>query len=103
MVEYGSRSGGLTAESKKKYIGGALDQHLVAHHGNLNTDGGLDFTCNMDVTPQNFPGRVTALVNVGATSSSSAKRTASPLMSDVPHKGSTRGFHDSVTRFVIQL
>ena len=101
VIEYGSRAGGLTAEIKKNSISGALDFCLVAHHGRLNTSGGLDFVCNKDVTPQNFPGRVTAMANVGATSSG-AKRISSPIMSDVPHKGSTRGFHDNVVRFAIQ-
>ena len=101
VIEYGSRAGGLTAEIKKNNISGALDFCLVAHHGRLNTSGGIDFICNKDVTPQNFPGRVTAMANVGATSSS-AKRISSPMMSDVPHKGSTRGFHDNVVRFAIQ-
>ena len=62
--------------------------YLVAHHGRLNMSDGLDFICNKNVTPQNFPGRVTAMANVGATSSST-KRISSPMMSDVPHKGST--------------
>ena len=100
VIEYGSRAGGLTAEIKKNNISGALDFCLVAHHSRLNTSGGLDFVCNKDVTPQNFPGRVTAMAN-GATSSG-AKRISSPIMSDVPHKGSTRGFHDNVVRFAIQ-
>ncbi|CAM9253920.1 unnamed protein product, partial [Ascophyllum nodosum] len=55
VIEYGSRAGGLTAEIKKNNISGALDFCLVAHHGRLNTSGGLDFVCNKDVTPQNFP------------------------------------------------
>ena len=101
VIEYGSKAGGLTAEIKKNNISGALDFCLVAHHGRLNTSGGLDFVCNKDVTPQNFPGMVTAMANVGATSSG-AKRISSPIMSDVPHKGSTRGFHDNVVRFAIQ-
>ena len=100
VIEYGSRAGGLTAEIKNN-ISGALDFCLVAHHGRLNTSGGIDLICNKDVTPQNFPGRVTAMANVGATSSS-AKRISSPMMSDVPLKGSTRGFHDNVVRFAIQ-
>ncbi|CAN0003923.1 unnamed protein product, partial [Ascophyllum nodosum] len=84
VIEYGSRAGGLTTEIKKNNISGALDFCLVAHHGRLNTSGGIDLICNKDVTPQNFPGRVTAMANVGATSSS-AKRISSPMMSDVPH------------------
>ena len=102
VIEYGSRAGGLTTEIKKNNISGALDFCLVAHHGRLNTSGGIDLICNnKDVTPQNFSGGVTAMANVGATSSS-AKRISSPMMSDVPHKGSTRGFHDNVVRFAIQ-
>ncbi|CAN0243134.1 unnamed protein product, partial [Ectocarpus sp. 4 AP-2014] len=103
VVEYGSRGGGLTAEGKKKYIGGTLDHYIVAHHNDVNDSGGLTFTCNETVTPQSFPGRLTAGLRDGTSWSSTAsgKRTASPLMSDVPHKGSAIGYHDNVVRFAI--
>ncbi|CAN0423878.1 unnamed protein product, partial [Ectocarpus sp. 12 AP-2014] len=61
------------------------------------------FTCNDTVTPQSFPGRLTEGSSYGTSwsSTTSGKRTASPLMSDVPHKGSSRGYHDNVVRFAI--
>lgn len=103
VVEYGSRGGGLAAEGKKKYIDGTLDHYIVAHHNDVNDSGGLTFTCNDTVTPQSFPGRLTAGYSdeTSWSSTTSGKRTPSPLVSDVPHKGSSRGYHDNVVRFAI--
>lgn len=101
VVEYGSRGGGLTAESKKKYIGGTFDLYIVAHHNDVNDSGGLTFTCNETVTPQSFTGRLTAGSSDGSSWSASGRRTPSPIMTDVPHKGGSRGYHDNVVRFAI--
>ncbi|CAM9554090.1 unnamed protein product [Ectocarpus fasciculatus] len=103
VIEYGSRGGGLTAESKKKFIGGALDHYIVAHHAGSGDGGGMNFTCNDTVTPQSFPGRLLAGSSDGSTwSTASGRRIPSPLMGDVPHKGVTRGFHDNVVQFAVQ-
>ncbi|CAN0259142.1 unnamed protein product [Ectocarpus sp. 6 AP-2014] len=103
VVEYGSRGGGLTAESKKKFIGGALDHYIVAHHNGCGDGGGMNFTCNDTVTPQSFTGRLSAGSSDGSTwSTASGRRIPSPLMGDVPHKGVTRGYHDNVVQFAIQ-
>ncbi|CAM9761847.1 unnamed protein product, partial [Ectocarpus sp. 8 AP-2014] len=103
VVEYGSRVGGLTAESKKKFIGGALDHYIVAHH-NASGDGGvMNFTCNDTVTPQSFTGRLSVGSRDPSTwSTASDRRIPSPLMGDVPHKGVSRGYHDNVAKFAIQ-
>lgn len=103
VIEYGSRGGGLTAESKKKFIGGALDHYIVAHHAGSGDGGGMNFTCNDTVTPQSFPGRLLAGSSDGSTwSTASGRRIPSPLMGDVPHKGVTGGFHDNVVQFAVQ-
>lgn len=102
LVEYGSRAGGLTAESKKRHIGGSVDHYLVAHHRGANDDGQSGFTWNKEVTPQNFADRAMATASVVDASIDLTRRTASPLMSDVPYKGTHRAFHDNVARFAIQ-
>lgn len=85
VVEYGSRGSGLIAKSKKKHLAGALDHYLVAHHNTTNKDGGLDFRCNTEVTPQNFPGRATA--TAPATSASGTPRCTQAFMYDVSYRG----------------
>ncbi|CAM9873237.1 unnamed protein product [Pylaiella littoralis] len=77
IVEYGSRGGGLTAQHKKKYIPGGVDTYIVAHANTKTTNGTLEFTCNEEVTCQNFRDRVRAMETV-RTSSSTTPRCPTP-------------------------
>ncbi|CAN0353316.1 unnamed protein product, partial [Hapterophycus canaliculatus] len=99
LVEYGSRAGGLTASAKKLHVGGTVDTYLLAHSSGMENVS--SFSCRPDVKPQTFADRATATDAVRAIYGRGG-RAASPVMSDVPHKGPKQSFHDNVARFAIQ-
>ena len=91
VVEYGSRGGGQVSLKKALHLSTGVEHFLIAHRR------GDDFTCDGEVMPQDFPGRIRTSEGLRETNPCAAS-----LMTAVPYLGKQKRFPDNVATWAVQ-
>ena len=91
VVEYGSRGGGQVSLKKALHLSTGVDHFLIAHRR------GDDFTCDGEVMPQDFAGRIRASEGLRETNPCAAS-----VMTEVPYLGKQKRFPDNVATWAVQ-